>query len=137
MVTEKKLGIWMDDACAHLMELTSDPIEIKTIESKYSHHSKEQSMSMSEKPMYNNQQHEQTEYYKQLAEVIKNYEEIILFGPSNAKVELYNILRADHHFSKIKIEIKQSDKMTKNQQHVLNKIQAMKQILMTIHQIAK
>ena len=61
--------------------------------------------------------HQQSEYYKKLGEIIKNYEGVILFGPTEAKVELFNTLKADHHFEKINIEVKQADKMTENQQH--------------------
>ena len=117
MTTAKNLGIWMDHSSANLMELTIDPIETKTIESKFTHQAKEQSQSKSENLMHNKEQHQQSEYYKKLGEVIKNYEEVILFGPTDAKVELFNTLKADHHFEKIKIEIKQTDKMTENQQH--------------------
>ena len=117
MTTAKNLGIWMDHSSANLMELTIDPIETKTIESKFTHQAKEQSLSKSENLMHNKEQHQQSEYYKKLGEVIKNYEEVILFGPTDAKVELFNTLKADHHFEKIKIEIKQTDKMTENQQH--------------------
>ena len=99
------------------MELTIDPIETKTIESKFTHQAKEQSLSKSENLMHNKEQHQQSEYYKKLGEAIKNYEAVILFGPTEAKVELFNTLKADHHFEKIKIEIKQTDKMTENQQH--------------------
>jgi len=52
-----------------------------------------------------------------LGDVIKNYEDVIIFGPTNAKSELLNILKADHHFEKIKLEIEQTDKMSQNQQH--------------------
>ena len=52
---------------------------------------------------------------------VKNYDEVILFGPTDAKVELFNILKADQHFDKIKIDIKQADKMTENQQHAFVK----------------
>ncbi|MGI8637564.1 MAG: hypothetical protein ACR2KZ_19375 [Segetibacter sp.] len=41
----------------------------------------------------------------------------MIFGPTNARIELLNILEADLHFSKIKIETKASDKMTENQEH--------------------
>ena len=117
MTTAKNLGIWMDHSSANLMELTIDPIETKTIESKFTHQAKEQSLSKSENLMHNKEQHQQSEYYKKLGEAIKNYEAVILFGPTEAKVELFNTLKADHHFEKIKIEIKQTDKMTENQQH--------------------
>jgi hypothetical protein len=117
MTTAKNLGIWMDHASAHLSEFTTDPIETKIISSRFTHQEKEQSLHKSENLMHNKEQHEQLAYYKQLAEVIKNYEDVILFGPTDAKVELLNLLRADHRFEKIKIEIKQTDKMSENQQH--------------------
>jgi len=116
MTTAKNLGIWMDHSSAHLMEFT-DTIETKTIDSKFTHEAKEQSLDKSENLMHNKEQHQQSEYYKKLGEIIKNYEGVILFGPTDAKVELFNILRADHLFAKIKIEIKQTDKMTEHQQH--------------------
>src|ERR1035437_5359123 len=117
MTAAKNLGIWMDHSSAHLMEFTTDPIETKTIESKFTHQVKENSLGKSENLMHNKEQHQQSEYYKKLGEIIKNYEEVILFGPTDAKVELLNVLRADHRFAKTKIEIKQADKMTENQQH--------------------
>ncbi len=117
MTTKKKLGIWMDHSSAHLMEFKTDPIETTTIESKFTHEEKEHSFSKSESLMHNKEQHEQSDYYKKLGEVIQNYDEVLLFGPTDAKVELFNTLTADHHFEKIKIEIKQADKMTENQQH--------------------
>jgi len=117
MATAKNLGIWMDHSSAHLMEFTTDPIETKTIASKFTHQIKEQTLGKSENLMHNKEQHEQSEYYKKLGEIIKDYEGVILFGPTDAKLELYNVLRADHLFGKIKIEVKQADKMTENQQH--------------------
>lgn len=117
MTTAKNLGIWMDHSRANLMEFTTDPIETKTIVSKFTHQEKEHSLGKSENLMHNKEQHEQSAYYKKLGETIKNYQEVILFGPTDAKVELFNVLRADHLFEKIKIEIKQADKMTENQQH--------------------
>ncbi|MBP6825277.1 MAG: hypothetical protein KA165_01850 [Saprospiraceae bacterium] len=117
MTTAKNLGIWMDHSSARLMELTAGPIETTIIESKFTHRSKEQSISKSESLMHNKERHQQSEYYHELGEAIKNYEEIVLFGPTDAKVELLNYLKADHSFTKIKIRVKQTDKMTENQQH--------------------
>ena len=59
----------------------------------------------------------QAEFYKQLSEIIKNYKEVLLFGPTDAKVELHNILKANHLFANIKIDVKQADKMTEHQEH--------------------
>ena len=117
MKTEKDLGIWMDHQDAHLMEFTTDPIETKTIESKFTHEEKEQTLGRSENLMHNKEQHEQADYYKELGEIIRNYDDVLLFGPTDAKVELLNTLRKDHRFADIKIEIRQADKMTENQKH--------------------
>ncbi len=111
------LGIWMDHSNAHLMEFTTDPIETKTLESKFTHEEKEQSLGKSENLMHNKEQHEQATYYKELGEIIRNYKEVLLFGPTNAKVELFNTLKTDHRFADIKIEVQSADKMTENQQH--------------------
>lgn len=117
MTTTKSLGIWLDHASAHLMEYTTDPIETTTIESNFTHEEKEEALGKSEHLTHNKEQAQQSAYYKELGETIKNYGFVILFGPTNAKAELFNILKADHHFDKIKIEVKQADKMTENQQH--------------------
>jgi hypothetical protein len=121
MTTEKRLGIWMDHSTAHLMEFSTDQTERKIIESKFTHEAKEHSLSKSENGMHHREQHQQAEYYKKLGEIIRNYEEVILFGPTDAKVELLNTLKTDHLFSKIKIEVQQADKMTENQQYAFVK----------------
>lgn len=117
----KKLAIWMDHAHAHIMEYKSQAVETKEIDSKFTHQEKEHSISKSEKLMHNKEQHQEGAYYKQLGEVIKKYDDVLLFGPTQAKDELLNLLRADHHFEKIKIETKHADKMTENQQHAFVK----------------
>ncbi|MFV5699682.1 hypothetical protein ACM55H_15045 [Flavobacterium sp. ZT3R17] len=117
MKTTKKLGIWMDHSIAHLMEFTSKHFEIETIESKLTNEVKNQSPVKSEKTMYNKEKGLLQDYYKKLGEAIKNYKRVILFGPTDAKIELFDLLSEDERFLKIKIEIKNTDKMTENQQH--------------------
>lgn len=117
MTTVNNLGIWMDHSNAHLMELTIDPIESKNITSKFDHEEKELSLEKSEQLMHNKEQHDHAAYYKELAEVIRNYKSVLLFGPTDAKVELHNLLKADHRFDGIKIEVKQTDKLTEKQEH--------------------
>jgi hypothetical protein len=121
MTTTTKLGIWMDHSIAHLIEFTTDAMVTKTITSKFTHQVKEHSLSKSENLMHIKEQHELADYYKELGEFIKNYEAVILFGPTDAKLELLHILQADRRFEKIKIEIKPADKMTENQQHAFVK----------------
>ena len=117
MKTTKKLGIWMDHSIAHLMEFTSKHFEIEMIESKLSNEIKSQSLVKNEKTMYNKEKGSLQDYYKKLGEAIKNYKRVILFGPTDAKTELFDLISEDERFLKIKIEIKNTDKMTVNQQH--------------------
>jgi hypothetical protein len=117
----KNLGIWMDHANAHLMEFTTDPITTDIISNPYSHREKEHSLGKSEDGMHNKEQQSQHEYYKKLGDIIRNFQDVLLFGPTNAKIELLNLLRADHQFEKIKLETKDSDKMTQNEQHAFVK----------------
>ena len=70
--------------------------------------------------MHQREQHEQAAYYKELGEVIRNFQDVLLFGSTNAKIELLNILRADHLFEKIRLETRESDKMTQNEQHAIS-----------------
>ena len=116
MATTENLGIWMDHANAHLIEFRKDTIEAKTLVSKFTNQEKEHILGKSEHLMHNKENHLDAEYYKDLAAIIMNYKDVILFGPTNAKTELYNILKSDHHFDKIKIAVQQADKMMENQQ---------------------
>jgi hypothetical protein len=121
MTNAKYLGIWMDHSSAKLMEYTAEPIETKTIESEFTHQVKELSLNKGEKHMHNKEQHQQSEYYKKLGDVIANYNEVLIFGPTDAKVELFNLLKAEQRFAKVKIEIKQADKMSEHHQHTFVK----------------
>ena len=115
MKPKKKLGIWMDHSIAYIMEFTSNPFEIKTIESKFTRLKKMKALAKGESLMHNKEQQHLSRYYEKLSEVIKDYKRVLLFGPTNAKVELFDILSEDERFMKIKIEIKETDKMTANQ----------------------
>lgn len=117
MKTTKKLGIWMDHSMAHLMEFTSKHFEIETIESKLSRKEKIQSLVKSENSNFTKENKKQFIYYKKIGEAIKNYKRVILFGPTDAKIKLFDLLSEDARFFEIKFEIKETDKMDKNQQH--------------------
>ena len=121
MIITKYLGICMDNSRAHMIELSQETTVIRVIDSKFTHEEREQSLSKGENRMHNKEQQFQAEYYRDLGEIIKNYEEVILFGPTNAKNELMNILKKDHHFDKIKIDIRSTHQMTHNQQVVFVK----------------
>lgn len=110
----KSVGIWMDHSKAHVMEFTT-AIKTVFIECEFTHEDK--NLMKGEKSMHNKEQHLRSEYYKRLENIIKDHEEVLLFGPSDAKSELANLLRANHLYADIKIDVVQADKMTTNQEH--------------------
>ena len=121
MRTNKHLGIWMDHANAFVMELTGNSIVQNIVTSEFNHQEKEFSLNKSEKLMHNKEQHEQNDYYKELSMIIRDFDDVVIFGPTNAKDELFNLLQTNHRFSSIKIVVKNADKMTENQMHAFVK----------------
>lgn len=121
MRINKRLGIWMDHSTAHLIEFTTNPPDTISIGAKFVHQDKKEPGGSSENLKHNKEQHEQLEFYKKLGESIKNYDEVILFGPTQAKTELFNILMDDRHFAGMNIKVKPADQMTDHQQHAFVK----------------
>ena len=117
MNTNTRLGIWMDHTSANIMEFTADPIATKALFKQLTHEDKEEALSKSEGLMHHKEQHSQKAYYKKLGDIIINYEEVLLFGPTDAKKELLNLLREDHRFDKVDIQLQNADKISEHQQH--------------------
>jgi len=111
----KQMGIWMDHSKAYLMELTNNTIVTNSVVSELSDHETEFNFYKGEKLMHKKEQHLQLSYYRKLGEIIKKYQEVVLFGPTDAKNELFNLLKSDHLFENIVIEVEQSDQMTEYQ----------------------
>ena len=61
-------------------------------------------------------------FYKNIADEILKYDNILLFGPTNAKVELHNYLDKDLHFKDKKIMVESSDKLTENEKDAFMKV---------------
>ena len=115
MKTTKQLGIWMDHSIAHVMELTNQTIESSTIEAQSMDQDDEVNWK-DETLMQHKAQSYLSDYFKRLSNIIKDYDEILLFGPTDAKGELFNLIDSDRHFDRIKIAIRTADKMTEKQQ---------------------
>lgn len=116
MKTEKKLGIYMDHSMANLIEYTNEAIEVNNINIDFSFQDKKESLTKSESLMHNKEQQKQGAFYENLSQKIMDYDWVILFGTTNAKTEFFNIVNENSRFSKVKIRMKNTDKMTKNQQ---------------------
>lgn len=116
MITiNKQLGIYMNHEEAHLIDILDNGAN-KTIVSNFTHEVKEDTIKKNENLMHHKEQHQQSEYYKKIADVVKHYQDILLFGPTEAKAEFHNTIKENHLFSKIKITTKSTDKMPLKEQ---------------------
>lgn len=64
---------------------------------------------------HNRQQNALKSYYKEVAENLKTYDSIYLFGPTTARDELCNFIAKQNHFNGKKIVSEKADYMTDNQ----------------------
>ena len=115
MKTNNNLGIWMDHSVANLIDLNSKK-EFRSIVSKFTTETKEEALIRSESLMHNKRQQMNEQFYVNIGNEIIKYNHVLIFGPTNAKVELRNYLNKDLHFKNIKIDIESSDKITDNEQ---------------------
>jgi hypothetical protein len=115
MNKQKRLGIWMDHSIANLIELSKNKVQTITLESIPAFPEQVQNLRMDESLMNNKEQDHRLAFYKRISSVIIDYSEVLLFGPTNAKSELFNALKNDRQFEKIKISIQPTDNMTDNQ----------------------
>jgi hypothetical protein len=116
METIKKTAIYMDHFMANIIEYKDTAKEVKTIKSDFNHFEKEKILQKGESHLHNKEQDMQSEFYKKLRDELLNYDEVLLFGSTTAKTELYNILCDDNDFGDTKITIKNTDKLTEKQQ---------------------
>ena len=109
----RKVGIYIDQSSANLIELTVDILEKKSanlFDEKHPEEANENHIEFKET-------HLQNYYFKKLSEYILYYNEVLLFGKSNAITKLFDMISYDNRFYKIKIALKQTDKMTRNEQN--------------------
>ncbi|MFM9909073.1 MAG: hypothetical protein ACKVOW_06985 [Chitinophagaceae bacterium] len=111
------LGIWMDQTSAHLTNLTVDPVEVVSIESVYTSTHIGNTFHESKRNVEYQKSILQQAFFKQLSDRMLNYDEVLLFGPSNAKSQLLNFFRVEQHINKIKIHVKNATNMTEQQEH--------------------
>jgi hypothetical protein len=114
----KQLGICMDRSHALLMELENNHIISRNIVSGLNETDKVDiqdthflGFQWSEK------QHLQKVYFTEISDIIKHYQQVVLFGPTDAKDELYKLVEANRQFHNIKIKLANTDRMTEVQMH--------------------
>jgi hypothetical protein len=131
---KKNIGVWLDHSKAVLIDLTQEKAIIKKI-----HSDKESQIRFrgehglgtqlgnyrstnNEHHQHNRKQKLMHEYYHLLSECLIHYDEILLFGPTTAKKELYNKLKTDKHFEDKNIHIQSTDVLSENQMIAATKI---------------
>jgi hypothetical protein len=120
METTKKLGIWMDHSTAQLININSEK-NSGAITSNFTHDTKEEALNRSENIMHNKRQQMHEVYYKEIGDQILKYDQVLLFGPTNAKTELHNYLKLDVNFKDIKIDVESADKLSENKKYAFVK----------------
>jgi len=110
----KNLGVWMDYSNADLIDVDTEKNN-QTIKSDFTFDVKGETLSRSENIMHNKERQMNEAFYKKIAEEIVKYDKVLLFGPTNAKLELCNFLDKDSHFKHITIDVESADKMSENE----------------------
>jgi hypothetical protein len=108
----KQLGIWMDHSKAILIELYDHKIDSKEVVLKQMPLEQENVDTHEVKVHGKEQSHNQSVFFKEISDTIRDYKYVLLFGPTDAKNELFNLLKDDHNFENTAIELKTTDKMT-------------------------
>lgn len=116
MKSSGKLAIYLDHEQAKLFDFGVNAIEFKIIESDFYYQDKKDVLKKGESHLHNKEQNLQHKYFENIGEVMLHYKKILLFGPTNAKTELFNFLMESSQFSHLKIKVKVTDKLTENQQ---------------------
>ena len=122
----RKIALWLDRSQARFITPEPEAREIKTIESDYDPRPREEGeeaegtlwgirASSNEYRRNRKLQSQLDDYYDLLEELLKEYDEILLFGPSTAKSELKNRLEADKHFANKIIHTANAGEMTEHQ----------------------
>jgi len=121
MKTTKQLGIWMDHSIAHVIKLTNGTIETNSVESIPEIQENQEIVYKDESHSLNKEQGQLASYFRKLEDIILENDQVILFGPTEAKNELLNVIKENHLFDKIKIEVESADKMTEVQRNTFVK----------------
>jgi hypothetical protein len=117
METKRKLGIWMCNSQMHLMEYNNEKsIDLQNIPCIDSNEVNTASPIIEFSEVQKAEIFKKQEDFKKLAQNIAAYDEIILFGPVDAKQEFRTYLETNPMDKKPLIEIKQTENMTEAQQ---------------------
>ncbi len=119
---KKIIGIWLDHTKAFLQIVEPDIEGIQTIFSGIEEQERfygegsdgtrfGQYGSNNENRKEHREQHFMNIYYKKLEQNLEPFDEILLFGPAEAKLELKNLLESNSHFRTKHIYVQTTEEM--------------------------
>ncbi|MCX7743931.1 MAG: hypothetical protein N2167_05125 [Flavobacteriales bacterium] len=130
MATVKKIGVFMDHSKAELIRYENGAAGfIETILSEHGGRDRYEGEGSDETRFSSDPYHgsnnefkkhriEENDlhaYYKNLSKELEHYDEILLFGPGEAKKEFKNYVEQMHAFQNKRLHVENSDKLTENQ----------------------
>lgn len=121
-----KFGIWIDREQAHIITVLDGKQSLHTINSEADFREREPGeesrVSRSgeffidhEKSKKNRLNKQLKDYYKSIVKLIIDAEELYIFGPAEAKVQLEQILKEENNFTGEIKAVESADKMSENQ----------------------
>jgi hypothetical protein len=128
----KQLGIWLDHSIAHIIDNSDVDSHHRHIVADNDKDHETYSASKGESHQNHKKNLGLEAFYNQIAEIISNYNHVLLFGPTDAKSELFNKLKKDKHFDNIHIVLESSDNMTENEKNAYVKNYFSKALFPTI-----
>jgi hypothetical protein len=126
-MNKKVVGVWLDHSKAHFITFNGAEASINTVESGYKRLNREDgkgstdtrfradAFSNNEDNKQNKKLVEKNKYFKDIEKAMKGFDEVFMFGPTNAKVELLNLLQENKSFKGKISKVENADKLTQNQ----------------------
>lgn len=113
MYTQKSIGIWIDEDSAHLIEFRKLRVETVIIRSRI----KEKEKFLQPKEELIDDSNRQENFFKKISDQLKHFDNILVFGPDDAKWTFEKYLKMSPLFANKNIITQTADKMTDNHKH--------------------
>jgi len=115
MKNKNTLGIWINQSYVFLTDLANEQKVPTDNLSDSLIVSSEMKLELKNKLIFMNMDKDQSEYYQKISSIIRNYNKVIIFGTTDAKKELITVLDHNCIFKDIKVELRETQCMTKSQ----------------------
>lgn len=110
--TLAQAGVWLDQRTAIIISRASDTGDFVIQEKLHGH---EEQRGGSEHTMNSGRQADTQKYFKELANRLTDYSEILVFGPGTAQEQFRNFLGEEAHFDHTKVTLDTAEQQTDSQ----------------------